>query len=74
MTNYGNPFGEVECMFEQGIYLYVLYCLCFVNDISMDMLEDQSREDGYLNIKSEEEFIPLDGREKKWKYGIVKNN
>ena len=57
MTNYGNPFGEVECMFEQGIYLYVLYCLCFLNDIPMDMLEDQSREEGYLNIKSEEEFI-----------------
>ena len=33
-----------NAFFEQGVYLYFLYCLCFINEISMDMLEDQFRE------------------------------
>ena len=27
-----NPVNEQECMFEQGMYLYVFNCLCFVNE------------------------------------------
>ena len=40
-------------MFEQGINFYVLYCLCFVNDILMDIMEDQSKEEGYLDLDLE---------------------
>ena len=44
-------------MFEQGMYLSVLYCLYFVNDISADMLEDKSREEGDPDLDLEEEFF-----------------
>ena len=42
MTIDGNPVDEGEFMFEEGMYL-TFYCLCFVNEISMYMLEDKSR-------------------------------
>ena len=28
-------------MFEKGLYLYIFYCLCFVEDISENMLDKQ---------------------------------
>ena len=44
------------CLNKVFICMFCIF-LCFLNDIPMDMLEDQSREEGYLNIKLEEEFI-----------------
>ena len=34
-----NPFCEGDYMFEKGIYLSIFYCLCFIEDISVDMVE-----------------------------------
>ena len=56
-------------MFEQGIHFYVLYCLCFVNDILMDIMEDQSREEGYLDLDLEVFFgviVKIIGRVLLW--------
>ena len=39
--------------------LYVFYCLCYVNDISTDMSEDQVAEERYPNL-NEEDDIRLD--------------
>ena len=54
-------------MFEKVMHLSVLYCLCYVTDISIDMSEEQvaGERDKDLN---EEEDIRLDGiREENWK-------
>ena len=37
-----NNVDELECMFEQGIYIYLF--------LSMDMLEYQSMEEGYTRL------------------------
>ena len=46
-------------MFGEGVYLSVFSCLCYVKDVSTDMLEEQVAEeiDPYLNG---EEDIRLD--------------
>ena len=69
-----NNVGEIECMFEQGIYFYVLYCLCYFNDILTEMLEDQQREEEYPGLDLEDNFISLDYRENNWKDDIVDSN
>ena len=61
-------------MFEQVMYLRVLYCLCFVNEILEDIQEDQSREEGDPDLELEEDIYILDNREKHWKDVIVENN
>ena len=37
----GNPEVEEPWMFERGMYIPVFYSLCYVKEISMDMLEEQ---------------------------------
>ena len=41
--------GDTEvaepCMFQRGMHLLVFYCLCYVMDISTDMLEEQVSEE-----------------------------
>ena len=41
--------GDTEvaepCMFQRGMHLLVCYCLCYVMDISADMLEEQVSEE-----------------------------
>ena len=32
-------------MFEKGMYLYILYCLCFLNEIPENMVEKQVIEE-----------------------------
>ena len=32
---------------------YVFYCLCYVKDISTDMLEDQVSEERYLDLNED---------------------
>ena len=56
---FGYPEVGEPCMFGNGIYLYVFYCLCYGMDVSTDMSEDQVWEerDPYLN---EEEDIRMD--------------
>ena len=38
LTISGDTVGEGDDMFEGGVYLSVFYFLCFVNDISTDVL------------------------------------
>ena len=62
-TNVGDP-----CMFGKGMDLSVFYCLCYVNNISTDMLEDQVAEERDPELNEEEDII-LDGiREEHWRY------
>ena len=56
------------------MYLYFLYCLCFVNETSIDMLEYQSREERYPDLELEEDILFLDYRENYLKYVIVEKN
>ena len=64
--------GDLEigepCIFVNGMYLYVFYCLCYESYVYTDMLEDQVLEesDPYLN---EEGGIIMDAiREEHWRY------
>ena len=34
----GDPDVEETCMLERGVYFSVFYCLCYVKEISTDML------------------------------------
>ena len=34
-----SDFGE-PCMFGRGMYLYVIYCLCYIKEISPDLSEE----------------------------------
>ena len=43
-------------MFGKGIYLYVLYCLRHVSDISTDITEEQVLEDRDLELNEEEDI------------------
>ena len=56
LTIDGNPVDEGEFMFEQGIYLSVFYCLCFVNERQVHMLQDRSKEERYPDLDLEEVF------------------
>ena len=51
MTIDVNHVDEEECMFKLGMYFSVLYCSCFKDEILMDMLEDQSREEVHPNLE-----------------------
>ena len=54
-------------MFGKGVYLSVVYCFCYVNYISTDMLEDQVSKERYPDL-NEEEYIILDStREEHWR-------
>ena len=59
LTVVGDPEVGKPCMFGKGVYLSSVYCLCYVKDISIYMLEDQVAEERnpYLN---EEEDIRMD--------------
>ena len=55
----GDPKVEEPFMFGKGMYLSMFYCLCYVIDISTDMLEDQVAEERDPGL-DEEEYIRLD--------------
>ena len=44
-------------MIEEGFYLSVFYCLCFVKEISTDMLGEQSRENRESGLEVEESIM-----------------
>ena len=54
-------------MFEKGIYLYILYFLCFVEDISVNMEENQVMEETCSDLEGEDYFRIYDDREENWK-------
>ena len=50
-------------MFGKGMYLYVLYCVCYVEDISTDMSEEQVLEERDTDLNEEEDTRMEDSRE-----------
>ena len=50
-------------MFERGIYLYVFYCLCYVKEISTDILEEKVSEKRDLHLNEEEDTRMEESRE-----------
>ena len=48
-------------------------CLFFLNEISADMLEEQSREEGYHKLEVEGYIMILDDMKKHWK-DVVEGN
>ena len=67
MTIDGDPVVEEGSMFERGMYLYVFYCLCFVNDISTDIFEEQLLEERDPDLDEEEDIIITVSREEHWR-------
>ena len=55
-------------MFERGIYLYVIYCLCYVKEISTDMLDEQVPKERDLDLNEEEDIRMEDSREEHLRY------
>ena len=47
--NGDTEFGE-PCMFLNGIYFSVFYCLCYKMDLYTDVLEYQVSEERYLDL------------------------
>ena len=43
-------------MFLRGMYLSVFYCLCYVMEILMDMLEEQVLEESFPELNEEEDI------------------
>ena len=55
-------------MFGRGIYSSILYCLCYVKEMSTDFLEEQVSEERDPDL-NEEEGIKMDEiRDKHWIY------
>ena len=43
-------------MFDNGMYFYVFYCLCYEMDVSTDMSEDQMSEERDPDLNEEEDI------------------
>ena len=59
LTIVGYPEIGEPCVFGKGMYLHVFYFLCYVTDISTDMLEDQVAEEKDPDL-NEEKDVRLD--------------
>ena len=72
------PVVVESSMFERGMHFYVFYCLCYVKNISMNMLEEHVLEEIYPYLDDEEDIIMTDSREYHWRdfaeYGKDKSN
>ena len=55
-------------MFLKGMDLSVFYCLCYVKDISMGMLEEQVSEEIDTDLNKEEDIRMGESREDHWRY------
>ena len=54
-------------MFEIYMYFYVFYCLCYVKELSIDMLEGKVSDERDPKLNEEEDIIMEDSREEKWR-------
>ena len=68
MTVDGGPVVKEGYIFERDVYFYVFYCLCFVDDISTYMLEEQLSEERDPHVDEEEDKKMADSREDYWRY------
>ena len=50
-------------MFERVVYLYFSFCLCYVKEISTDMLEEQVSKERDTELDEEEDIITYDIKE-----------
>ena len=57
---------NLACL-EKGMCLYIFYCLCYVKEISTDMLEEQVAEEIDHELNEEEDIILYAIREEHWK-------
>ena len=55
MTVDGGPVVKEGYIFERDVYFYVFYCLCFVDDISTYMLEEQFSEERDPHLDEEDD-------------------
>ena len=67
MTIDGDSVVEESPMFERGMNFSVFYCLCYVKEISTDMLEKKVSEERYTDLNEEEDIIMEDSREDHWR-------
>ena len=51
---YGDTTDGEPCMFVNGMYLSVFYCLCYDTDIYTYILEDQVAEERYVDLNKKE--------------------
>ena len=54
-------------MYEKGMHLSIIYCLCFVEDISANMTEKQVMEETDPYLRGQEGLMVADDREDKRK-------
>ena len=66
MTIEGGFIDEEGLIFEEGVYFSVFYYLHFVKEITMGMLEEQSREERDPDLEGEEDIRLSDDRVKCW--------
>ena len=57
LTIYGDTVDEGDHMFEQDMYLSIFHCLCYIRQILIDMLEEQKREEGEIDLEIEEDIM-----------------
>ena len=49
------------------MYFSVIYCLCYVKEISTDLLEEQVLEERDPDVNEEEDIRMEDSREEHWR-------
>ena len=62
-----DPVVEEGSIFERGVYLSIFYCLCFVQEISTDTVEEHVLEDRELDLDEEEDIRITYSREEHWR-------
>ena len=56
LTIDGDNVYKGDVMFEKGIYLFIFYCLCFVEEIPENTVEEQVMEETYQDLEGEDIF------------------
>ena len=67
LTIHGDNFCEVDNTFVKGVYFSIFYWLCFVEDISPNIAEEQVMEEKTPDLEWEEDFRFSDDRGQKWR-------
>ena len=55
------------CMFERSKNFFVVYCLCYVKETSIDMLDGHILEERYTDLNEEEDIRMEYSREEHWR-------
>ena len=68
------PFCEVDGTFGKIIDSSIFYCLCFIEEISVNIADKIVMEQRDPNIEQEEDFSIYNDREEHWKEVEEKKN